>query len=130
MKCNRDCFNCPYEDCILDSVSPEVSEKRKQRKVEYTRNRRNEARSNGMCVRCINKVATNGVFCLECYEKTRAYRKKQNPVSLRAMWKEKGLCSYCGEKVLDGHKLCEKHYLIAKESMKNCNSHKQIKKSS
>lgn len=115
MKCNRDCFNCVFDDCIDDSVYPEEtlykyrSEEWKAHQREYQKKRREEAKKNGMCIICKKKEATKGAKCLECYLRQKRHDKKKNTES-RERWSEEGLCYYCGAKPMDGKKVCEKHY--------------------
>ncbi len=35
MRCNKDCFNCPYPDCILDMSEVKAVMLKQQRKAEY-----------------------------------------------------------------------------------------------
>mgnify|MGYP001773348469 CR=1 FL=1 len=84
-----------------------------------------QRKAEGLCVAC-GKKAVKGVFCLECYAKNkkrnweRAQKKKietgGNPMDLRV---EKGLCRFCEEPALPGHRLCEKHYATAVETARH-----------
>lgn len=88
---------------------------RKRRKELYA-----ERKAEGTCIRCGQKKATKGVYCLECYVKVRKQkmkekekRKRENGGYIREIRKEKGLCAQCGEPTLPGKRLCQKHYEIA-----------------
>lgn len=35
-KCNRDCFNCIYEDCIINTITKEEREESEKRDINYT----------------------------------------------------------------------------------------------
>lgn len=91
-----------------------------------------QRKAEGFCVKCGKKKATKGVFCLECYLKNKKWNQKRaqkkkietggNPMDLRA---EKGLCRFCEEPALPGHRLCEKHYSIAVESARHARQFNQ-----
>lgn len=34
-KCNRDCFNCVFDDCIIDKMTKEEREEAKERDKNY-----------------------------------------------------------------------------------------------
>ena len=35
-KCNRDCFNCAYDDCIVDNMSSEERTEAKERDKKFS----------------------------------------------------------------------------------------------
>ena len=91
MKCNlKDCFNCPYPDCINDTTkyyNPEYQKKyRKEHRNEINelkRQFRARRKAPGLCVDCGKPIAENSKsHCIDCLLKYRkrsaeAYRKKK-----------------------------------------------------
>ena len=35
-KCNRDCFNCTYDDCIIESITSTERMEQNQRDINYS----------------------------------------------------------------------------------------------
>ena len=130
MKCNMDCFNCPFPDCINDYVKPSswqsLTDEQKARynikSKELHKRLYRERKENGFCVRCGLKQATNGVYCLECYLKRK--RQRKNHINQHIEWREKGLCYVCGSVCEAGHKVCIKHLEIKQKAMQKCLSSK------
>lgn len=126
MRCNHDCFNCIYEDCINDDVYREKSlykyrsEQSKANNRAYQKKRRDEAKAKGLCIVCCKKPATNGSKCYECFLRQKRYDKRKN-TGERAFWKENGLCYYCGKPTLKGKKVCIDHYKILLKNIEICN---------
>lgn len=112
-------------------LSDEDRELRRKKKNEYDKKRYQQRKAEGLCVAC-GKKAVKGIFCIECYVKNkkknqkRAQKKKietgGDPRELRT---EKGLCRFCEEPALPGHRLCEKHYSIAVESARHARQFNQ-----
>lgn len=112
-------------------LSDEDRELRRKKKNEYDKKRYQQRKAEGLCVAC-GKKAFKGIFCIECYVKNkkknqkRAQKKKietgGDPRELRT---EKGLCRFCEEPALPGHRLCEKHYSIAVESARHARQFNQ-----
>lgn len=126
MICDKDCFNCKYEDCIAEVKITVQTEEQKERMKEYNaRNKKKryyKAKAEGMCVHCLKKPATHGVLCYECWLKDNRrtkerYHRNKNLLG-RAEWKAQGLCYFCGSEPMTGQKLCEKHYKMSVESLK------------
>lgn len=136
------CVKCGQRDAFRNkTMCPECLEKeQKKGRKRYAENReqilqrkkkRNKAlyarkKAEGLCVKCGQKKATKGVYCLECYVKERKReiektekRKRENGGYIREIWKEKGLCAQCGEPTLPGKRLCQKHYEIAVKNAEN-----------
>lgn len=130
------CVRCGQRDAFHNkTMCPECLEKEQKRgRKRYAENREQilqrkrkrdktlyaKRKAEGLCVRCDHKKATKGVFCSECYVKERKReiertekRKRENGGYIRDIWKEKGLCTLCGESTLPGKRLCQKHYEIA-----------------
>ena len=72
--CNRDCFNCIYDDCIEGELIPKkdgwyarLSEEKKAVISEQIRRKRQEARAKGLCNRCLKRPVVDGLaVCQEC----------------------------------------------------------------
>ena len=130
-KCNMDCFNCIYDDCINDYVAPrrELTEKEKKYRSQYQLNRYYELKKKGLCTKCGKRPPLPGVTrCLECRNKHRRsnieFRNKTKTIEKnREYRREHGLCFYCGEKVMEGKTICEKCYLRERELAKKMNEH-------
>lgn len=136
IKCNRDCFNCIYDDCVVDF--PTYSEKSlyKNRSFAaqeyqklYAKKKRDEARAKGLCLICRKKKATHGSKCYECYLRQKRHDKAKYD-GRREYWREEGLCYFCGDPCMEGQKTCEKHYQILKENIgkTNANPTEKMKK--
>jgi hypothetical protein len=91
------------------------SEKSKEQRRKYIKRKRDLCIAFGICRECLKREAKIGNKCLECHVKEIKRNRNRTiqktvPRSLRV---EVGLCYICGQKVLEGKKLCEKHYKIA-----------------
>lgn len=131
-KCNHDCFNCIYDDCINDSVYSEKSlyrnrsEQNKENQRKIQKRRRAEAKEKGLCIVCMSKKATCGTKCHECYICQKRYDKAKYD-GRRQYWKENGLCYQCGAEPLPGKKVCKKHYDILLKNIAVCNASEKTK---
>lgn len=130
MKCNMDCFNCPFPDCINDDVKPYDAEIAKQiwenRKDEINEKRRAitaERKANGICISCGKRpIAKNSTCqCTECLLKNRRRKQekhKKNGGSTHEMFEMMGLCKTCGKsKPVVGYKICESCLEKSKQNM-------------
>lgn len=64
----------------------------------------------GICPRCRKRKADSGYLtCGICREKSRNSQRAKASTKKKT-WIENGLCCFCGGKVKDGYKVCEKHY--------------------
>lgn len=100
------CFEC-YEKARI-----------KQGGLEIPRRYRTEL---GLCSMCMNPVKEGFKVCEECYERvlkaSEGYRNKHtprpkvdystNPQMPRSEWVKNGFCRTCGDKAMDGYKVCE-----------------------
>lgn len=116
MKCNMDCFNCPYPDCINDYVRPYDAERRKthyQKENERRKQQRAERKANGICTVCGKKPISKDceTMCVECLLKHRREslkRGRKNGEKPRELLDGISLCKKCGKaKPVEGYKLCE-----------------------
>ena len=134
VKCNHDCFNCIYDDCINDYVYPENqlykyrTENWKNHQKAYQKKKRDEARAKGFCIVCRKRKATKGSKCLECYLRQKRFDRAKYD-GKRELWRDNGLCYYCGKKPVDGKKVCRKHYDILLKNIKTCNDSENTKQS-
>lgn len=114
-KCDMDCINCKFEDCINDYVKKKYpkSEEYKKRQNEYQKKygkaKYEKAKEQGICVKCFKAKAEFGVLCYECKIKQ---RRKQSGLSKRELYKINGLCCTCGRPRKEGFKVCERCYQI------------------
>lgn len=86
-KCNRDCFNCIYDDCIEGNIAMvKQYEKRKKRQREIQRWKYAEARAQGLCGSCRKVKATHGALCDRCYQRFKHYRMVANAEKRKEKW--------------------------------------------
>lgn len=122
IKCNQDCFNCIYDDCILDEedvirIRKPLTDEQRERVNKNHRIQYELKKEKGICVKCANK-ATHGIYCYDCYIKKQQYNQaKRKGVNAFQLYREQGLCSRCGDKIYKG-RLCKKHYDINIENLK------------
>ena len=121
---NHFCVDCKKQDArtlIGKFRCYECSEKARVKKTgqKYTRQERKEL---GLCSICGKEVKEGFVVCEECYarlEKARIvshinhtprpkFAPSTNPNLSRSEWVKNGFCRTCGDKALDGYKVCEK----------------------
>ena len=129
MRCNRDCFNCKFDDCIAGiklysekSLYKNRDPESRERQRAVQKKRRDEAKANGLCVVCKKKKATHGTKCYECYLRQKRHDRAKYE-GRRQEWIDNGLCYFCGELRMEGQKVCEKHYKILFDSVKKTNEH-------
>lgn len=90
-RCNKDCFNCPYDDCILGNDSEKPSGYSYYQKYK----------SMGLCTICKTKKAEPGrVACSECSAMINRQRKER-----REYLRSQNRCTYCGG-YTDGKTTC------------------------
>lgn len=120
MKCNKDCFNCPYPDCINNYVKindPEYQKKyyeeHHSQMLEHQKKIREERKANGLCTVCGKRPLTEGskAHCVECLLKLRRRsieRNRKKNMIPKALFDGIVLCKKCGkDKPVEGYKLCE-----------------------
>lgn len=133
MKCNHDCLNCIYDDCINDGIYSEKSlykyrsEEAKQRQKDFQRRKRDEAREKGFCIICRQKPATHGAKCYDCYLRQKRYDKAKYNGD-RKRWKEEGLCYFCGKPRVEGKNVCSQHLNIYQKRAEELNNHPNVEK--
>lgn len=77
----------------------------------WARNATKERRENGICYRCGKRKADYGYkTCGVCRDKMRRSRETRAKTAKRDMWVRNGLCFFCGQPVVEGFKVCQKHY--------------------
>ena len=121
MKCNGDCFNCIYPDCIDDYVKPYDAELEKkiwaERSKKTNEKRRfiyKDRKSKGICTRCGKRPITkdSACFCIECLLKSNRQKRdkhRENGHLPLDLFDGVNLCKTCGKaKPVDGYKVCEK----------------------
>ena len=132
-KCNHDCLNCIYDDCINGSTYSEKSlnrnrsEQARRNNIEFQKRRYQEAKKNGICTACKKKKATYGLRCYECYIKQKRYNRAQSS-GIREFWQENGLCYQCGGEVVPGKKVCQRHYEILMKNIALCHENRNTRK--
>lgn len=133
MKCNwKDCFTCPYPDCINDYVYPYNAESNKkyyqankEKRKQQVRNYQKERIANGLCEDCGKRpIAKNSKSrCTECLLRRRIQaeeRRRKNGVLPRTLFDGVTRCLRCGnEELVSGHKLCEKCLETSRKSVES-----------
>jgi len=101
-KCDGDCFNCKYDDCIVEHqpLSNNTS------KAAYNKRVYQAHKQQGLCVGChTNKAADGQVYCDECRQRASIERKEK-----RKYRKTHGQCVDCGKLLTEkdaGYASCE-----------------------
>lgn len=117
------CIQCKKQDArtlIGKLECYECAEKNRMRKsgLKYNRQERKEL---GLCSTCMNPAIEGLNVCQECYERVlkastashinHTPRPKvdysNNPQIPRYEWIANGFCRTCGDKAMDGYKVCE-----------------------
>lgn len=120
---NHFCVDCKKQDArtLVGRVRCyECQEKSRIRRsgLIYTRAERKEF---GICAMCSNNVKEGYNVCEECYERvlkasvaSHAHQSPRpkvdysdNPHMPRSEWVANGFCRTCGDKAMDGYKVCE-----------------------
>lgn len=128
-KCDLNCLNCIYEDCINDHIPasrPEYGAQYYQAHKEEVRARKkkqyNERKAAGICVSCGKRKAVKGrVRCLDCQQKARrqdtAGRRRRGMLP-KDHFDGVDWCRLCGkEKPVEGKQLCSKCLEISRASI-------------
>lgn len=112
MKCDKNCFECRFDDCINGHVYPETDryafrpEEQKQYQRDYQKRKRDEARAQGLCIICRREKATYGSKCYECYIRQKRFDHKRKNTGERERRLEEGRCYFCGAECMAGRKTC------------------------
>lgn len=125
MRCaKKDCFNCPYPDCINDYVQPlyRRSVEAKERKNATARELYSKRKETHQCVKCGRKLPTGEkrVLCCTCNakvtEQQRIY-KREKGITPKELMDGENLCSRCGKSPpADGHKQCARCLEISRKA--------------
>ena len=101
MNCKKkDCFNCPYPDCINDYVKKEYDRPAAyiKKQVERQSERIQQRAEAGLCTTCGKRPPRNGYrTCAECQARSRRYANRHNRSIGRVP-----------ESLLDGVSLCKR----------------------
>lgn len=128
--CDMNCFECRFDDCVNGSTYSEKSlyknrsEHARENARAYFKRARDKARESGLCTTCKKKPRKYGVMCYECYLRQKRYDRARS-TGERQLWKENDLCYYCGDPVVPGKRVCQKHYDILLKSIAICNAANQ-----
>lgn len=115
-KCNKDCFNCLYPDCVLKEYNTDRqrwcnrSEEYRKQQLEKKKEQYDSRKAAGLCVHC-GKKATHGVRCYEHYLRNRRYNHEHRGTK-RDTWQYLRKCYFCGKDVVPGKKTCAEHYRL------------------
>lgn len=124
MKCNHDCFNCPFPDCVNNYVDTRRYSDRSEVYKAYDRARqkarREAAKAAGLCIICQKRPAAQGAKCLDCYLRQKRYDRAKWTRTDREEWKAAERCYFCGAERLPGQKVCRRHYRILTANITIC----------
>lgn len=109
------CIEC------LDKIK-EMSEKyrskdSKEQRKKYLKRKRGLCVAFGICRECLKRKATVGLKCTECHIKEVKRNNAKRIKVKRNMRVELGLCYFCGEKALEGYKVCKTHLEICRNNI-------------
>ncbi len=93
------------------------SELSKEQRRLYVKRKREICIAFGICRECMCKKATVGLKCIECHVKEVKRNNAKTTKVKRNMRAELGLCYFCGEKALEGYKVCEKHLNVCRNNI-------------
>lgn len=127
-KCNRDCFNCTYEDCIIpEYFFGHAKHKPSETENAIKREQYHQRKENGICVRCGHKPVFDGRTC--CYECLLKQRRRDLERREKRTGHIAGRCHWCNNERKPGYRVCEEHYRFLMEiAPKGGQAMKQIKK--
>ena len=132
---HRICISCRCERAVRGSVyclgcrekkrerernrykmmSEAEKEERRAKVRIYHKQLRAKRLAQGICPHCgRRKLAEGKAACPICAAKRNALQRKRRGGGVRAVWELEGRCRNCGEPVVPGYKLCEKHLAIAR----------------
>lgn len=134
MNCKKkDCFNCPYPDCINDYVKKEYDRPAAyiKKQVERQSERIQQRAAAGLCTTCGKRPPRNGYrTCAECQARSRRYANRHNRSIGRipeSLLDGVSLCKRCGKAPpASGYKLCERCLESARMALDHTPSHSGI----
>lgn len=92
----------------------ENPEKHKEWAKKAYSTKKQKALEQHLCSRCLTPLSEGYTYktCLKCRAKMAEWRRTKHPEQDNKIqyWKDNGLCSYCGEPVKQGYKVCDEHY--------------------
>lgn len=99
--------------------SEEARKRYNQEHKEWAKLTYKQDEEKGICPRCRKRKSDYGYLtCGICREKSRN-RQRAKASTKKKTWIENGLCCFCGGKVKDGYKVCEKHYQMNLEKARS-----------
>ena len=112
------CYICNEKDA---ERSRRYRELNKEKANESSKNTYRKRREKGLCGHCGKNYSGERSMCAECCLKYSTNKKRNEYVYL-------GLCYFCGEKVVEGKKTCQKHYDILLKSTARMNERRSRRK--
>lgn len=116
------CLDCMLKDWAQRNRKPkkELEEMREADKAQK-KNKRAEARQNGICTYCFKRKADKGhSLCKWCMAKAREKKRassalKPSKIAIRRGWTADGKCWFCGQPAIKGYTTCAVHHEIMVE---------------
>lgn len=85
------------------------------RDIKIQKSRRIRLLSNGICPICGKRQVTQGYkSCVYCRKKAASKKRERNsikPTNIHKIWKEQGLCYYCGKEREPGYRVCHECHI-------------------
>lgn len=111
----KSCLECRARKTNNNSIRMKRNEQELRKKIAIRDANRYATRKElGLCVACGKENKSKYAVCNACRIRRKNKRKanSNNQIGLTERRKRitQGLCYYCGDKVKEGYKLCEKHY--------------------
>ena len=119
-KCDLDCLNCLYDDCINDYVQPSQKEYKaqyyqahKEEMLAQKKKQYEERKAAGICVICgKRKALKNRVRCLDCLQRAKRHDtagRRRKGMLPKDHFDGVTWCRCCGKaKPVEGKQLCSK----------------------
>lgn len=132
----KDCFVCPYEDCILDEAEIKIRHRTKEQyehKLAHEKEKQQERKEQGLCIRCGRKLQESKYTkCAECRLKAARYNRRykdakvfKGELKTKEMLDGINLCKKCGKsKPVEGYHLCERCLEQCRRALSNTPTHK------
>lgn len=115
------CYKCNEKEI---EKSRKYREKNKEKANESARNTQQRRRDRGLCRACGKVYTGESATCEICRakdKKRKERKRKEQGLFIRDDSVYFGMCYFCGEKVVEGKRTCQKHYDILSKHINTIN---------